>query len=121
MGRALSMDLRTRIVADWDRGLPALAIAQKYSVARRTVNNLVHLRERTGALQPIPRKRERPLRLLPRKQEILEAIQAEPGITLQRLKAQLHLSIAISSLWTTLRRWGLRLKKSPARGRTAAA
>jgi hypothetical protein len=55
------------------------------------------------------------------KTKLGHAIQAEPGITLQRLKAQLHLSVAISSLWTTLRRWGLRIKKSPARGRTAAA
>lgn len=121
MGRALSMDLRTRIMADWDQGLPALVIAQKFSVARRTVNNLVRLRARTGSLQPIPRRRERPLTLAPRQQEILEAIQAEPGITLQRLKARLRLPVAISSLWMTLRKWGLRLKKSPPRRRTATA
>lgn len=121
MGRALSMDLRTRIVADWDRGLPALAIAQKYTVARRTVNNLVHLRETTGSLEPIRGSRGRKSTLLPRKQEILEALQADPGLTLQRLKAELHLPIALSSLWTALHKWGLHLKKSPARRRTAAA
>jgi transposase len=121
MGRALSMDLRTRIGADWDRGLPALAIAQKYSVARRTVNNLVHLRDRTGSLEPVPGSRGRKSVLRPRKQEILEALQADPGLTLQGLKTQLRLPVALSSLWTALHKWGLRLKKSSARRRTAAA
>ncbi|MAT38061.1 MAG: hypothetical protein CL946_00490 [Ectothiorhodospiraceae bacterium] len=115
MGKALSIDLRQRILADRDRGLAALAIAEKYQFARRTVNGLVHHRERTGSLEPVRGRQGRKSTLEPRKAEILRAMQANPSLTLQQLKTQLKLKIALSSLWVALRGWGIRLKKSSAR------
>jgi len=116
MGKPLSLDLRERILDDVDRGLSAQTVAEKYRVARRTVNNLVHHRERTGSLEPIRGRQGRKSTLEPRRQEILQAIGQDPSLTLEALRRQLSLAISLPALWRTLRRWGVRLKKSPARG-----
>ena len=121
MGKPLSVDLRQRILEDIDQGLSTLVTARKFRVARRTVDRLLQHRRKTGSLEPIRGHQGRKPRLEHVRQEILQAIRQNPGLTLTALKSQLSLNISLSGLWRTLRRWGLRLKKSPARRRTAAA
>jgi transposase len=116
MGKPLSVDLRKRILGDVDRGLSALAVAEKYDVSRRTVNALVHHRERTGSLEPIRGRQGRKSTLEPRKQEILHAIDQNSSVTLESLRSQLGLVISLSALWRALQSWGIRLKKSRPRG-----
>lgn len=119
MGKALSVDLRKRILNDVDQGLSALAVAEKYHVARRTVNSLVHHRRSTGSLEPIRGRQGRKSTLEPRRQEILEIIDLNSSVTLESLRSQLGLVISLPALWRTLRRWGIRLKKSGPRGGAA--
>ena len=49
---AYSMDLRTRVLADWDGGLSAEALAAKYRVSRAWVDRFMQRRRETGAVGP---------------------------------------------------------------------
>lgn len=120
MGKPLSVDLRKRILEDVDAGLSAENVAAKYRVGRRTVNMLVQHRQKTGSLEPIRGRQGRKSTLEPRKQEILQAIDRNSGLTLHALREQLSLPISLPSLWLALRKWGIRLKKSSTRRRTTS-
>ena len=45
-----SMDLRTRVLADWDAGMKAEEVAAKYRVSRAWVHRLVQRRRETGEI-----------------------------------------------------------------------
>jgi Mor family transcriptional regulator len=45
---AYSMDLRTRVLADWDAGGKAEEVAAKYRVSRAWVHRLVQRRRKRG-------------------------------------------------------------------------
>ncbi|MCH7871386.1 MAG: helix-turn-helix domain-containing protein [Planctomycetes bacterium] len=49
---AQSMDLRLRVLADCDAGLPTKQVAQKYSVSRTWVRWLKQRRRETGSIEP---------------------------------------------------------------------
>lgn len=57
---AYSMDLRTRVLDDWDAGLKAEDVATKYRVSRAWVHRLVQRRRETGGeIGPRPQTRFR--------------------------------------------------------------
>ena len=49
---ASSLDLRTRVLADWDAGMKAEEVAAKYRVSRAWVHRLVQRRRETGEIGP---------------------------------------------------------------------
>nr|MBA2301083.1 DUF4062 domain-containing protein [Acidobacteriota bacterium] len=49
---AYSLDLRTRVLADWDAGLKGEDVAAKYRVSRAWVHRLVQRRRETGEIGP---------------------------------------------------------------------
>ena len=49
---AYSIDLRTRVLADWDAGMKADDVAAKYRVSRAWVHRLVQRRRETGEIEP---------------------------------------------------------------------
>lgn len=46
------MDLSERVIRDWDAGLRADVIAEKYSVSRAWVHRLQQPRRKTGSIEP---------------------------------------------------------------------
>jgi transposase len=52
--KAYSMDLRERVLADCDAGLPTKAVADKYRVSTAWVRRLKQRRGRTGRSHPAP-------------------------------------------------------------------
>ena len=115
---ALSMDLRTRIVAECDAGASPAEVADMFSVAERTVFYLLALRRKTGDL--LPRKGTgRPRTLEEFRDRILETLRKSPSLTLEELHRRLKLPGCPSTLWNALQRWGITLKKSHP-GRRAA-
>ena len=115
MARSLSMDLRVRIAADCDARMRVVDVAQKYRVSSRVVHQLLKLRHETGSLEPRKGKPGRKRKLEEHRQTIKAAIDANPNLTLQELIDRFALPVSRSTLWESLRRWGLSLKKSPAR------
>ncbi|MBA2303279.1 MAG: hypothetical protein H0W08_11655 [Acidobacteria bacterium] len=49
---AYSLDLRTRVLTDWDAGLKAEELAAKYRVSRAWVHRLEQRRRQTGEIGP---------------------------------------------------------------------
>ncbi len=86
-GAALSRDLRTRIIATWEKGeLTWDQIADKFDVGRATVDRLIRLYRETKAVTPRPHGGGTPPKIsnekLPLMSEILEA---HPDATLEEL------------------------------------
>lgn len=120
MARPLSIDLRERIVSDCDAGEAVAVVAARYRVSRRVVYKLLELRQQTGSLAPRSGQSGRKPKLDSERQRIEEAIRRNPSLTLREMISELSLQVSRSALWSTLKRWGLRLKKSDPRRRATA-
>jgi transposase len=117
-----SMDLRTRVLRDSDAGLSSKDVATKYAVSRAWVDRVKQRRRETGEVAPRKQVKFR-RRALTEDQEhrVVFLITARPDVTLMELREQLPTSAALSTLWRTIARLGLTVKKNRTRRRTASA
>jgi len=118
---AYSMDLRTRVVADWDAGIPAKELAAKFRVSRSWVNRLVQRRRETGEVRPRPQTVFRRQALAGQEGRLRGLVAAKPDQTLAELREALHSAASLSSVWRALDRLELTLKKNRTRRRTTSA
>ena len=108
-----SMDLRARVARAWDRDPDAEAIAAKYEVSRAWVHRLIQRRRETGSLAPRKQVKFRRCALTDAEQARLRAlITAQPDATLAELRTALPTTAALSTLWRTIDRFGLTVKKN---------
>ena len=117
-----SMDLRTRVLRDAEAGLSSKDVAAKYSVSRAWVDRVKQRRRETGEIAPRQQTKFR-RRTLTEQQEqrLVFLITARPDATLAELREQLPTSAALSTLWRTIGRLRLTVKKNGSRRRTASA
>lgn len=108
---AYSLDLRTRVLADCDRGLSTRAVATKYTVSESWVRRLKQRRRETGEVGPRPPRTRRQPALAPYADQIRARVAADPDITLQALHAALGVPVGVTTVWAAVRRLGLTLKK----------
>jgi transposase len=114
--RAYSMDLRVRVLADCDAGMPTKKVSQKYSVSAAWVRRLKQRRRESGEVGPRVSKTG-PKPKLAGKEERLEQLVAEdPDATLEELRKKLGVAVSVATVWRSLQALGLTLKKSPACG-----
>jgi transposase len=107
---AYSMDLRKRVLADADAGLPTKGLAEKYSVSRAWVRRLKQrLRER-GQIAPGKPGGRRP-RIIDR-DALAQAVADKPDATLAELREKLGLTCSLSALWQALAGLRITFKKS---------
>jgi transposase len=119
--RAYSIDLRERVLMDWDAGLGTHAVARKYRVSPEWVRKLRRQRETTGDIGPRRGKTGPKPKLVEHAERITELVRQSPDATLQELRQKLGLEVSIVTLWRVLKKLGLVLKKSPARSGTGSA
>ena len=120
MSNGYSLDLRTRVMDDLDRGLSAEEAAEKFSVTARTIYSWKLLKRETGDIAPRQGKTGPKRKLDPHREAILAGIRENSDLTLEELKSQLGLPGCLQTLSNALHRWGIVLKKSYASYRTAA-
>jgi transposase len=116
-----SMDLRTRVVADWDAGVAAKELAAKFRVSRSWVNRLVQRRRETGQVGPRPQTVFKRQAFAGQEDRLRALVAAKPDQTLAELRETLHSAASLSSLWRALDRLELTLKKNRTRRRTTSA
>lgn len=117
-----SMDLRTRVLRDSDAGLPSKEVAAKYAVSRAWVDRIKQRRRETGEVTPRKQTKFRRRTLSDeQEQRLVFLITARPDATLSELREQLPTSAALSTLWRTIERLNLTVKKNRTRRRTAAS
>lgn len=108
--KAYSMDLRQRVIADSQAGMPTKQVAIKYSVSPAWVRRLKQQLRQRGDLQPRPGGR-RP-RLIDR-DRLATLVAQQPDATLAELRERLGLRCSRSALCMALRQLRLTFKKSP--------
>ena len=114
-----SMDLRTRVLADWDAGLAAKEVATKLRVSRSWVNRLVQRRRETGQVGPRPQQIFKKQALAGQEDRLRALVDAQPDRTLAELREALPSSASLSSVWRALDRLQLTVKKNGTRRRAA--
>jgi len=119
---AYSLDLRKRVVRACDGGLPAAEVAARFEVSLAWVYRLLQRRRETGSIEPRKQTKFRGRALSSDEEERLVAlITARPDATLAELQHALPTRAALSTLWRTIDRRGLTVKKNRTRRRTAPA
>lgn len=112
MPKALSMDLRERILAACDQGEPAAAVARRFAVSESFIEKLKRRRREAGTVAPKPHAGGRPPLLRAEDERLRAAWQENPDRTLAALREALSLSVHLSTLWHHLQRLGLTFKKN---------
>jgi len=106
-----SMDLRERVLADCDAGLPTQAVAAKYRVSPSWVRRLKQRRRDTGAVAPRAARRGPKPSWDGYADRLREAVRRTPDATLEELRDRLGLAVALSTLWRAVAALGLSVKK----------
>jgi len=126
MARALSQDLRDRVIAVVDGGMSCNRAAERFGVAISSAVRWVRAWRTEGQTEALPQGGDlRSHRIEAYRDVILAAIEAEVDITLvelaELLRSQHGASFAPSTVWRFLDRHDLTFKKNGARQRTGAS
>jgi putative transposase len=116
--RAYSLDLRERVLADYDAGMGNDAVARKYRVSSRWVYKLRRQRDQTGDIAPRRGKTGPQPALAEHGKQLREMVDQQPDATLAELRdrlGQLGVWVCQSTVGKTLKRLGLTFKKGAAR------
>ena|ERR1700740_442535 len=118
MAKAFGDDLRRRILQCCQEGQQTQEeIAQRFRVSVRYVGKLVAHKRQTGQAERIPHRPGRKPKFTPSIRERLRSwLKSQPDLTLKELQKKLEqeerLHSSQFSIWNTLGKMGLRLKKS---------
>ena len=111
---AYSLDLRERVLADFDAGMGNDAVARKYRVSSRWVYKIRRQRAETGEIAPRRGKTGPKPKLAEHHERILQLVRQQPDATLAEIRDQLGVAVCLATLWKTLKQLGITLKKSSA-------
>lgn len=114
MVRPYSTDLRERVVEAVLDGATVRDVASRFGVAVSSVVKWHQRYRQTGSVAPGQMGGHRKLVLEPHRAFIAQRLRQEPHLSLHRLKDELAargVSVSHNTVWTFLRREGLRLKK----------
>jgi putative transposase len=117
MPAPMSMDLRLRIVHAVESGSSIRGAAQRFAVSPSAAIKLMQRVLATGSAAPARYGGHRRPVLEPHEADLRQLVEATPDLTLAELQTALQqrcgVRAGLSTIHTTLRRIGLRLKKSP--------
>jgi transposase len=121
--KALSMDLRTRIIAAVEEGKENMRqIAQRFSVHYKTVQKLKYQWRDQGTLEPRTSQVGRKRCLSDsQRQQLDRLVRSNPNLTLEQFRQRLKATCCTTTIWHEVRRLGHTYKKTVARRRTAAS
>ena len=113
MKKAISLDLRERIVAAYEgKEGTREEVAKRFTVSVGMVKKLLAQRNRTGDLRPRYRYCGRKARLEPEHgKSMRQLVEREPDVTLEEIKQRLGLGCTIGAIHWVLSRLGLTYKK----------
>lgn len=111
--KTISLDLRKRIVAAYDRGEGTQEqIGRRFDVSQGLVKKLLAQRKRTGDLAPRHRFSGRKPKLLAEHREKLrKLVESKPDLTLKQLKERSGLDCTVPMIHYLLVEMGLTYKK----------
>jgi transposase len=117
MARALSVDLRRRVVEAIAEGMSRRQAAVRFGVSASSAIRWAAQLARTGGVTPKQQGGDRRSRRIESEAAfILEAVTQQPDITLAELQAKLKdrgLRVGLTSIWRFFQRRRITLKKRP--------
>jgi transposase len=112
---AYSVDLRQRVLAAVDAGLPRCEIVHLLGVSLSTIERLVRLRRATGHLAPKPRPGAKRRISLEQQAALAAPLHLQPDATLeqhcQQWPQEQQVTVSRATMWRALRRAGWTRKK----------
>ena len=115
-GQSYSADLRSRVLAAVDGGIPARAVAARFQVSVSYIYKALGRRSTTGETEARPQRNHQELKLAAHHDAIRAEVARLPDVTLNELRAWLQATHGIGAslglMHRTLARLGLTLKKS---------
>jgi transposase len=117
-GAPYSVDLRSRVLLDYDAGIGPAELARRYRVARSWIYKLIGQRQKLGHVQPLKGEVGRKSKLKNSHEQLKRIVAQHPDATLAELRAKLPMSVCLTTLWRALSGLKLTLKKSHSRRRT---
>jgi transposase len=124
MTRALSNDLRERVVAMTRDGHSCRNVAKRFGVSVASVVRWSQLFRANGSVAPKPHRPRRRLVLLPERDWVLARVAAQPDLTVRALRVELAergVRASYGAVWRFLAAERLTFKKKPARRRAGTA
>ena len=109
--RAYSSDLRDRVLADCDAGMPTGEVATKCRVSASWVRRLKQRRRETGSTAPKAQRHGPEPSWAAHAERIADAVRQRPDDTLEEHRARLGLGLSTSALWRAIKALGLTVKK----------
>ena len=118
MASPYSQDLRERVLAAYDRGMPTKRIAEVFAVSRAWARRLKQRRRETGETAPRPMGGATVIKI--DMARLAELVRAQPDATLRELRERLGGVCGEPAICMALKRLGLSFKKrrSTRRSRT---
>ena len=112
--KALSLDLRERIVTAYEAGDVSFAeVGRRFSVSGKVVGKLVRQKRELGTLAPqVHRRGRKPAVSGEQEIQLREHLEKNPDATVLERRQALRLNCSEKTLWQTLRKMGWRFKKS---------
>ena len=120
MAAAYSMDLRERVIADADAGIPSKVLAERYHVSLAWVDALKLRWRTTGSIAPRKPTKFRGRVLAGQDDRLKSLVAAQPDATLAELREALQTSAGLATIWRALRHLDLTVKKNGTRRRATA-
>lgn len=125
-GRAYSQDLRDRVLAAEAEGLSSREAAEQFDVSPSYVIKVWQRLRRTGERSARPQRSHTPRKLSEAQHAaVRERVLEQRDATVAELRAWVlsehGVSLSLASIWTTLARLDLTLKKTAARGRAGSS
>lgn len=112
MPKPYPLELRVRVIAAIDKGMPVEVAAETFAVCERTIWDWLARRKATGDVSPTVGKVGRKPLLEPFREQLLGIIDERPDATLREMAEQLPIEVGKSCISATLHRWGVTYKKS---------
>ena len=110
MAASYSQDLRARVLAAYDRGMPTGQIAEIFQVSAAWARRVKQCRRETGRTHALPTGGKRGRKI--DRATLRDLVTAHPDLTLKELREKLGITCALSSLWHALDQLGMSFKKS---------
>lgn len=109
--RAFSLDLRSRVLADFQAGLTFAELGRKYSTSAEWVRQFIRRYQATGEVEARPSRNKRVPFHRRYETELRAAVADNPSLTLEALRTRLGVDCDLSTLWHALRTLKISFKK----------
>ena len=109
--RAYSLDLRQRVLQDFQAGLNFARLGRKYSVSAEWTRQFIRRFQATGELAARPPRIKKPPFHRRHEAELRAAVAEQPGLTLEALRTRLGLDVSLGTLWNALAALKISFKK----------